>query len=254
MSTELNDLLYGLQDSDTVTLPSGKIATIKEMTGAEQRSLMNPTKLNNGTAVQDLMGACVETLDGEPLPELKDDRTKLILNLLAVDRKCLVFNIRRHSLGHEFMFSTKCPTCATKGEWEVDLSNKEQFPVRPCPYGDQRTYQYESKNRPGLTIQFSLLTGNEEMAALRRKATIDTLTDLEMRKPTALKIVDSKETWIPISLQRLPDSLISEMRKIVRTVEGDVETRVIVTCQNCSDVVRFDLMEQQDFMIPSATS
>lgn len=252
MSIELNlnELLYGSNGTDEIELPSGGKATVKEMTGHEQRSFVNRAKLTNGTAVQELIANCCDTFKGQPLPEDPQERTKFIQNMLAGDRQALVFAIRRFSLGSNFQFNTECPECRAKSDWEVDLSNKEEFGCHPYPHGEERKVEYTSKIVENLRIRFTLLDGNAEMVIMRKRNDIDLLTDLELRVPEAW----DGEKWVRIQLNKMRDALISEMRRTVKGLEGYVDTKTKVTCPACSQEVEFDLLQVPDFMIPSLTS
>ncbi len=258
--SQLSDLLYTRSENDTVPLPSGKVANVREMTGHEQRNFMNRAKLTNGTAIQELLAACTLSMDGVDLPTDEKERSKYVLDLLSADRRALMFGIRRHSLGDEFMFTTQCPQCKSKETWEVNLSDKDAFPVTPCPNGDTRQHVYESKIRTGLTIQFNLMDGNAEMTILRKGEAMDILTDLEMRRPKALASVTNtkdgttSDQWVPIQLAKVSDSLIAELRRVIREQEGDIRTKVKVICKKCESEVEFDLLQVPDFMTPSVIS
>lgn len=251
---ELSNMLYTLSDNDVISLPTGRTASVREMTGHEQRSFMNRAKLTNGTAIQELLSACTISINDKELPADNAERTKLLLDMLSVDRRALMFGIRRHSLGSSFMFTTQCPSCRARETWEVNLADKEAFPVTPCPNGEAREHTYESKRKEGLKIRFNMLDGNAEMAVLRKRDSLDALTDLEMRKPSVLAMQAGKEVWIAIQLNKLPDSLIAELRAVVKAQEGDIRTTVKVICKKCEAEVEFDLLQLPDFMTPSVTS
>lgn len=248
----LQSALYSLDDSDLVALPTGVSASIREMTGNEQRNFMNRTKQLNGTAIQELLGACTETYADQPVSTDPVVRTKFFLDMMSGDRYTLVFHIRRHSLGDEFRFGAKCPNpeCRHEASWEVDLSVKEDFPLKPYMYGALKVIEYNSTCREGLKVQYTHMDGNAEMVMLRKRNTANSLTDLELRNPQAW---DGKR-WVPISLNRIPDKLITELRQEIKKTEGGIRTTVDVICEKCENEVSFDLLQQQDFMIPSATS
>lgn len=251
---DLQSALYTLAESDSVDLPTGQTATIREMTGNEQRNFMNRTKQMNGTAVQELMSACTETVNGEVLPVDPVSRTKFFLDMLSGDRQALVFNIRRHSLGSDFNFSSKCPNpeCGKESMWEVDLSDKESFKIKPYKNGLQRLIQYDSSVVPGLKIQFSHLDGHAEMAILRKRNNINSLTDLELRLPQAWEPANNR--WVSIMLPKLTDRVITEMRKTIREYEGGLDSKVTLICEHCQSEVQFNLLLQPDFMTPNVTS
>jgi hypothetical protein len=252
--SQLNDLLYTLSDNDVVLLPSGKTAQVREMTGHEQRNFMNRAKLSNGTAIQELLAACTVSINDELLPTPMNGKVDVITGLLSVDRRALLFGIRRHSLGDTFMFSTQCPRCGDKGTWEVDVSDKLAFPITPCPNGDNRDFTYDSTVKLGVTIKFKFLDGAAEMAVLRKREAMDLLTDLEFRYPQVRGMKGDQDTWVPVVLNKVPDSIISELRRHVREQEGDIRTMVKVICAKCQSEVEFDLLQLPDFMTPSVIS
>jgi hypothetical protein len=224
------------------------------MTGHEQRNFMNRAKLTNGSAIQELLSACTVSVDGNEGPGEPKARNEWVLDMLSADRRALMFGIRRHSLGNEFMFTTQCPSCRTKETWEVNLGDKSAFPVTPCPHGDAKEFLYESKIRKGLIFKLHLLDGNAEMSILRKRDEADMLTDLEMRKPK-VEVADGEQTsWVPVALSKLPDSLIAEMRREVKAAEGDIRSTVKVICKTCQSEVEFDLLQIPDFMTPSVIS
>ena len=250
--TDIQALLYGLGDVKTITLPSGKTATVREMTGKEQRGFTDRNKINNGTAINELLASCVDTINDESLPNDPAARLAIVNNLLSGDRQTLLFNIRKESLGSDFHFKTKCTNCKTEGDWEVNLADDAAFPIIPYKLGDERVLEYDSKIRTGLHFRVNLIDGVAELKALKRRNTADLLTDLELRNPQAKD--PASGNYIPVQLNKMGDKLIAEMRTIVREHEGSQDTKVTVFCPNCNSEVQFDLLQQPDFMIPSVIS
>lgn len=249
------DALYSLATSEEVNLPTGGVATIKEMTGNEQRNFMNRAKLMSGVAIQELLNACTETIDEKPISGTPEERQKFFLDMLAGDRQALIFHIRRYSLGDNFMFSAKCPNaeCAKTSDWEVELGNKGDFQTKVYKYGKDTSVEYMSSVKPGLKIKFKHLNGHAEMTVLRKRNSLTLLTDLELREPQAWDPT-GEGRWVGVMLNKLPDRLITEMRREIKSTEGGVDTTVTLVCENCQSSVMFDLILQQDFMTPSATS
>lgn len=248
---DIQALLYGLGDVKTLTLPSGKTATVREMTGKEQRGFTDRNKVNNGTAINELLAACVDTLNDETLPADPKVRLDIVTNLLSGDRQTLLFNIRKESLGSDFHFKTKCPNCKVESDWEVDLADEASFPITSYKLGDERVLEYDSKVRPGLHFRISFIDGNAELKALKRRHSADLITDLELRNP---QVRDEAGNYVPVILNKMGDKLIAEMRTIVKEHEGFQDTKVTVFCTGCNSEVQFDLLQQPDFMIPSVIS
>lgn len=136
--------------------------------------------------------------------------------------------------------------------WEVDLSDPEDFPIKRYPNGTMKVLEYESKIRPGIKIRYTCLDGHAELTLFRKRASITSLTDLELRLPHAF---DTKTSmWVPVILQKLPEVLIKEMRDQIRDNEGSIRTTVDIECKNCGQQVTFDLLTVPDFMFPNMTS
>ena len=249
---DIQALLYGLGEVRELTLPSGKTATVREMTGKEQRSFSDRNKLMSGVAVNELLAACTDTLNGESLPADPKARLELVTDLLAGDRQTLLFNIRLESLGKDFHFTTKCPNCQVKGEWEVNLADAEAFPITPYRDGDNRFVEYDSTVRPGLHIKLNLLDGAAELKAAKKRNTMDTLTDLELRVPQVLN--PGTGAYMPIMLNKVGDALIAEMRQELRKAEGFQDSKVTIICASCGQQAEFDLLQLPDFLIPSVIS
>jgi hypothetical protein len=246
---DINKLLYDVSQGHSVTLPSGAVATIREMTGHDQRKFLNKTSLSNGSAINDLLGNCIDTIDELALNDDPKVRTTQILDMLAGDRHCLLFSIRRFSLGDDFNFTMECPQCKKRETWEVNLKD-EAFEMTPYPFGREKVLEYKSEVRPGLVVKIKFLDGHGEMAALRKANALDLLTDLEVRIP---QYKDDKGNWVGIKLNQVPDRIIAELRKQLRSAEGRLDSRVTIICKACGDPATFDLLQVPDFMIPNVT-
>lgn len=246
----IQELLYATPTSNEVDLPSGGKATVREMTGHDQRAFINKAKLMSGVAVQELLANCTLSVKDSPLPEDKPERIKFIQNMLSGDRATLLFSIRIFSLGNDFTFTGECPSCKERGQWEVDLSDKHSFPITHYPAGEQRIMEYESKVRPGLKFQYTQMDGTAEMSMLRKRSTADLLTDLELRNP---KVWDGK-TYVAVRLNDIQNSLIDEMRAVIRQGEGQIDSTVKIACQKCGEESQFDLLQVPDFMTPNVIS
>jgi hypothetical protein len=247
------DLLYSLGEAEIVTLPSGKVAMVREMTGAEQRNFSDRNKISNGSAIAELLAACTTSIDGVDLPTDKTARDLMMNGLLSGDRAALTFHIRKKSIGDTFKFKTECPEpdCHKETFFEVDL-NEPEFNVTMYPCGDQRVIEYDSAINPAMKFRFTQLDGNAELKAIKNRNKASILTDLELRMP---QIWDAdNKTWTNVVVAKLTDKFITEMRDEIRKKEGFIDTTITVTCTQCSNEVKFDLLHLQDFMIPSVTS
>jgi hypothetical protein len=242
--TDLMSLLYDTGDPQVITLPSGKTATILEMTGLDQRNFSDRAKVSNGTALNELLERCVDSIDGEkPTKEY-------LLDMLSGDRKTLMFNIRRYSLGNDFTFSSKCPNCGEPADWEVPLLDSD-FPIKNYKVTDSKSVEAPSKLRPGLVWKFQMLDGHAELKAIKLRNKATAMSDLDLRQIQA-KVEDGQ--YSPVALDKLGDKLITELRGIIKDHEGEIDDHVSLTCAKCQVEAGFNLMGVPDFLIPGATS
>jgi hypothetical protein len=245
--TDIMDLLYGADDEPrTVTLPSGKVACIAEMTGLDQRAMNDRTKMNNGSAINEVLARCVVSIDG-----VKPSETG-ILGLLSGDRRTLMFFIRRYSLGKDYSFKAKCPNpdCGELNDWEV-LLDELSFPIRPYKSVDS-IITVESQAYPGLSWKFSLLDGVAEMKTVKlTRNSLSTVTDLELRN---VQCSLHGGEWVVLNINKAKTGMLQELREIISEYEGDVDTKVSLTCPKCGYEYQFDLMSQVTFLIPGIPS
>lgn len=241
--SKITDLLY-LQDDAfrPITLPSGREATVTEMTGLDQRALNDRGKMANGSAVNEVLLRCVSSVDG-----VKPDEAD-ILSLPSADRKTLLFHIRKYSLGDTFEFKSKCPSpdCGQESEWEVNL-NEQEFPITPYKSKD-KTIEVDSKLIPGLRWKFSILDGYGEMRAVKiPRNKLCSFTDLELRN---IQCQVNEEVWTLVNLDKAKSGILKELRDIISEWEGDLDDTVTLTCPKCGAEVKFQLILQPSFMIP----
>jgi endogenous inhibitor of DNA gyrase (YacG/DUF329 family) len=252
------ELLYQQDDDTLVVLPSGLEATIKEMTGFDQKLLTGRGQVT-GDSINKVLASCTVSIGDVQLSSLKEEEAQQVMKgLLSADRQTLLFQIRRISLSDCFLFKTKCPECGVVGEWEVKLSEQD-FPVKPFQFqknedgtDNKKFHVWESKLRSGLKFKANFISGEEEMKAARNKTKLHSLSDLEMRD---LRVFDeATQQWLAMVPARLSDKIIAEIRETMKEVEGNQDDSVEVTCTNCGQEAQFNLLSLPDFMLPSVRS
>lgn len=252
MTNSILEALYTLGEAQEFPLPSGRKATVREMTGLEQRAFSNKAKMSTGESIQELLMACVVTLDGEMLPSNKQAREQAITDMLSGDREALTFYIRKVSLGDSFTFKAKCPAqgCNHAGEYEVDLANPD-FTLTPYLHGTEKVITFNSQLLPDTQFRYTHLDGHSELHLIRNRNKFNATSDLEARR---IKTYDAaNDKWLDVDVARLPDRIIKEIRAHVRSTEGSLDTKVVVTCAACAQELTFNLLMLPDFMIPSGT-
>lgn len=249
------DLLYGDPTGAVVDLPSGIQAHIREMTGAEQKTLTTRTKMVSGLAVNEVLSKCITQLGETDMTTLGSaDSRAVVEGLLSGDRKALMFHIRRLSLGSTFMFKSQCPHCEKQQTWEVALSDQD-FKVIPYKFQEldgvvnRRMLQWTSTVLPNVQLRATFLTGKEETRAIMQRAALNGLSDLELR---SVMVLDEEKVWRPVAVLRCKEALLNEIRQKLHDHEGDLDDSVSLVCPDCGGTAEFNLVNQPDFMLPSA--
>ena len=80
----------------TFELPSGIEAVLRPITGNEESLLTDRRLMKNGTAVNQVLLNCLESLGGNEKPSMED-----VLALLSGDRLFLLVRLRQVSFGEE---------------------------------------------------------------------------------------------------------------------------------------------------------
>lgn len=249
------ELLYQRGEDTTITLPSRISAQVREMTGVEQKLLSNRTQMMNGSAINQVLAACTVSIGDVDLSLVpKEEAVKVVTGLLAPDRQALLFNIRKTSLGNNFRFKSKCPECGDHNDWEVNLTEHE-FPVKHFNFqkleggADNRAFCiFNSTIIPGLQFKANYITGHDEMRAAKNRATLHSLSDLELRD---VRASDDGEKWVPVVISKLNDKVLADLRDQIRDFEGAQDDEVTIACPSCGAEVAFNLLALPDFMLPS---
>lgn len=140
--TRVNELiaqLTGSQDipvmpdapGDLITLSSGKTATVKELTGADEEALSKAINSNSTFHFMDtLLTRGVTTINGMPATPEE------LQNLLLGDRDELLIQIRVATYGDEFVLEGwKCPHCG--GQTDIEFSLATSIERVPLESGDE---------------------------------------------------------------------------------------------------------------------
>ena len=102
----LADVPYNAQN--TVTLPSGGVATLRPITFEEEKQILSLSKKGVDPSLV-LLDNCVEDID-------KSD-------ILLVDKIYLLFKLRELSFGSVYKFVVGCPSCHQENRISVDLND-----------------------------------------------------------------------------------------------------------------------------------
>jgi hypothetical protein len=237
-SIAVHDLPCGYIDSD------GELHTeveLTEITGHEEDMLAsNSTPDYKKMTV--LIGRCIKRIGSIT------DRGQIaaIASELSIgDRTYLIFAIRRVTLGDDYPFKVKCPSCEEEGLYNIDLSELEIQEM-----ADPKTRVFDVDLPSGKSCRFRIMTGKDE----ERLGKIKRLDD-KLSMSMAVRMESLQGT--PPTLKDVKGLGLRD-RDFLRTkfdeVDGGVDTTIEIACSACGHEFEDELNPgQSGFFFPSAT-
>ena len=213
------------------TLPSGRQCELREMTGVDEDLLTNTRLIKSGDVLNQVMRNCLVSLDGKSEVALTD-----VLDLLAGDRHFIVVKLRQISLGDDLTVSLPCAKC----KWTSQvLVNLEDLPVTPYPPEREFTTVLPGS---GQTVRFVPLDGHmEKRLAVMPDANITTVMLIRIRE-----IDGAPPTKKQLAEMSRKDR--TALRAAMAAVDGDIDTVITTTCEQCGEPVQARLEGEKDFL------
>ncbi len=215
---------------------------LREMTGREE-DLLASRKTDGTKKMNELFVRCIERIGSMTD---KQQIAAAVPELLLGDRTFLMFAIRRVTLGDEYPFRHRCPSCDKESLYLVDLS---EIGVKEMPEPTKRSFDGvlpASKK----TYRFHLLTGRDEA---RLQGVEDPEAKMTQAMQMRLDMLDEKPVMRSV-LQGLGLLDRNAMRERFDEVDGGVDTEVELACPKCEHEYSTDLdISQSGFFFPSAT-
>jgi hypothetical protein len=220
----VNDLIAKLTGSDQlpviadapndfVTLPSGKQATVRELTGADEEALARAMKSNNAFHFIDtLLQRGTETISGYPAtPES-------IGRLLLGDRDELLIQIRVATYGGDFeLDGWSCPHCGGQTDIKFSLANDIERVLSFEESGGEPGFDISLRRGAVASVRFP--TGEDQLACSDPKWT-STERNSEMLRRCVKSI--TKADGQVIQVQAFPSAIaamnIPDRRAIVDAI------------------------------------
>lgn len=213
---------------------------LREITGHEE-DMLTSKKTSGVKKMNELFSRCITRLGS--ITE-KGPIAVAVPDLLVGDRVFLMFALRRVTLGDDYPFKDKCPSCGKESLFQVDLG---QIKIRKMPNPAQRLY--DAKTSTGVTYRFHPLSGRDEsqiidLGALGDSLSLSIMVRLEQLNGTiptmeAVKALSSRER--------------NEMRSEFDLHDGGVDTEADFSCEKCGEQFKRDIdASQASFFFPSA--
>jgi len=224
-----------------ITLPFGRTATIRGLTGREEDVLADPKKHKNNLFLYEILTRCTLAL------ELRDGTTatpavlKHIEDLLAPDRAALLFAIRTETFGPEVDCEVTCTSCGSVNHFQVDLSAMENVPAPETGEGE-----VEHTLSDGTVVAMRHLNGPQERTVAQ--ATTDRITTGMATRLTRVAGVHTNDIrkW----LLDMPAKLRRELHAAMAATSCGPKDEHTGDCAQCGTELTFAAMVQSGFFFP----
>jgi hypothetical protein len=219
-------------------------ATVREITGGEEDMLASDSVAGD-KKFNELLIRCTKSIGPVTDPEI----VRAMLPALPIgDRVCMLFGIRRITLGDIYPFGIRCPQCSKPSSFHVNLAELE---IKRMKEPTKRVYDEELPS--GTKARFRVMTGADEgkvkKAAKKFKddgPSLAILARLEL-------LGDGPPTLEGVKKLGLRDR--NFLRKKFNEVEGGVDTSLEITCPSCGHEFNAELsIEGKAFFFPSEES
>lgn len=217
------------------------------MTGEEEQILATPRYIKKGIAINMIFKNCVR----EPIiPE----------KLLTIDRTWLLIYLRGISYSHMYEVDVRCTECNSKFNEEINLD--DDIKVRPCPddFGPENLVDVLPKS--GYKITYRLATGKDENIIqdhreqrIRKNPDGGGADDTWVYRASLL-ITDieglTDQSALQALISRLPIQDVAYIRMLLNEPPFGVDTKVNLTCPNCTEDFSVEMPMDTNFFFPRA--
>jgi hypothetical protein len=227
-----------------VTLPSGREAVIREMTGEDEDLLTNEKLVKAGRAQNMLIGNLLMKLDGKK-PVGQD-----VMEMWSADRAAVLLHARALSFGPALDGKHECQNadCKTGIAIHVDdlLHDLKYVPLEGEP-------EYEVTLPSGKAARLRPMRGSDEARMLQARQKGELVTELLFSRIIDIEGIDPNDrnqlrSWLrsaPLRERRV-------LRESLERHEFGYQTQVDVTCHVCNTEQRVDVMSLTDFFFPGS--
>lgn len=241
------DLPCGYVDTD------GSLHTevaVKEI-GGYVEDMLGDKRTPPNKKINELLARCIERVG----PHVDPGRiSQIALDLPIGDRAFLMFAIRMMSLGNDYSFTDKCPSCEKEKIYTVDLSELE-----PRPMADPKKRVHDCVlPSSGKSVRFHTMTGRDEdrLAKIAKDAAkkdkVGDDASLSLAILIRVDMLDGKPPGLA-DIQALGLRDRNFLRDQFEDTEGGIDTEVDLECPVCEHEFSREVdVSQRGFFYPSA--
>lgn len=231
--------------TETVTLPSGREATIREMTGEDEDILTNEKLVKAGRAQNQLIGNLLVKLDGKK-PIGQD-----VQDMWSADRAAVLLHARLLTFGAEFDSETECSNDDCKAKISVHVDDL----LHDLPFTSLEGEPEHDVILPsGKTALMRPMRGSDETRLLAARQKGELVTELLFSRIIEIEGIDPKNRnelrqWLKAAPLRDRRAL----REALETHEFGYQTQIDVTCPICNTDQKVDVMSMSGFFFPGSS-
>lgn len=224
--------------TETVQLPSGKMAVVREMTGREEDLLSNEKLMRQGKATDLVLQNVIVDLNGE------GKATDLELSrMLSADREAIMIHTRVLSYGEIVESELECEDCKKTFTVDVDLS---QLEFKAAPENLETQVKLSDKET---VVTLLPMTGADEKrlfsAIQEGKDVLSSMLMVYVKQVGDLK-ANQIRPWI--QNLRLRDRTL--LRSTIKDMQYGYQTQVTCTCPACNAENKVSVVQLKGFFFP----
>ena len=243
---------------DVKTFPSGFRAEIRGLKTREANVLAAGGAAKKGSAVDEVLRACVESVEDPGPYEIAKDGKPTWDKVLVADRMALLIRVRIETYGADYTFRMQCKSASCRQGFDHEMDLEQDVVVKPVP--PESIECFAANNRfthtlgsTGRDVVFQLMTTGLEKASERlvKQNRGRVITAALATRIVSIDGVDSNDKLR--FLDDLPMRDTDELLVALDAVDGGVETTLETDCPHCGTTQEFELPFGQEFWLPQKT-
>lgn len=226
-----------MEKNDVVVGPSGIRFSVRGLKMQEVKLLQNRKAMENGTAFDSIIEACVTVHDPGPAYPGTNPQNTLNWKTTALqgDRFLALLMIRVHTHGSCYAFDARCPECKKKIPWEVELHELAVQPYPEWSIAKHVARELLDAKLGDVAVKFSLITSEDEKRIMK-KLNEDESDPLMMSLLYRLREVEGVEKKdVADWLASADFGDVVEFRNEIEEANGGVDTSITIECKRCGE-------------------
>lgn len=228
--------------SEEITLPSGRKAVVREITGKAENVIADENLIKQGKMVTRLIHRLLESLDGDKMTE------RDVENLYTADRRAILLKARELTHGPELSINHVCNNTRCGQEYEIRLNINEDIEWTPMP---EEPVQEVLLPASKLIAKIAPITGVAE-ARLARTKPEERLTEAVFVYVKEIESLSGPNAWLRF-LENASARDTAAIRNAAQNVEFGPETTQETECPICGAKQNVEITNEVEFFFPTTT-